>query len=149
MPSPHLLRQLGHAPQIRSQEAGPDAPDLDPILLQLVVPVQHQHVERRLAAAVANRVEVHLLGPPGRLRRRGEVGLACLREVRETGDEDQAGVGRLEQERHEGPGHDVCAGDVHVVGSREAVAEGSFAGEEFEIEGGPLWMSVRVECHGI
>ncbi len=67
----------------------------------------------------------------------------------ETGHEDQAGVGRLEQKRHECPGHDLRAGNVHVVGLDEAVAERDFAGDEFEVEGGPWEMLVRVECHEI
>ena len=67
----------------------------------------------------------------------------------ETGHEDQAGVGRLEQKRHECPGHDLRAGNIHVVGLVEAVAERDFAGEEFDVEGGPWEMLGHVECHGI
>ena len=66
-----------------------------------------------------------------------------------TGHEDQAGVGRLEQKRHECPGHDLRVGNVHVVSLGEAVAERDFAGDEFDIEGGPWGMLVRVECHEI
>jgi hypothetical protein len=93
MPSPHLLYLLRIVSQIRSQEPGRDTPDLHPILLQLMVPVQHHHVECCLAAAVSNRLKVYLLRPSSWLRRRGEIRLACLRDSRETGHEDQAGVG--------------------------------------------------------
>ena len=93
MPGPHLLRLLPHIPQPRSQEPRTDAENLDSILLQLVIPVDHHHVERRLAAAVRNRFEVYLLGPPGRLRRRGEVVLARRRDLGETGHEQEAGFG--------------------------------------------------------
>lgn len=67
----------------------------------------------------------------------------------QTGHEDQTGVDRLEQKRHECLGHDLRAGKVHVVGLVEAVAERDFTGEEFEVEGGPWEMLVRMECHGI
>lgn len=142
MPTPHLHSLLTHVSQVRGQEAGPNTPNLDPILLQLVVPVQHQHVESRLAAAVSDRLEVHLLGPAGRLRRGGEVRFRCLGHVRETGHEEQARVGRLEQKRHECPSHDMGAGDVDVVGLVEAVAERDFAGDEFYVEGGAWEMLV-------
>ena len=59
----------------------------------------------------------------------------------ETGHEEQAGIGRFEQERHERPSHDLRAGDVDVVGLVEAVAERDFAGDEFDVEGGP-WRDV-------
>ena len=138
MASPHLHCFLPHITKVCSKEPGRDTPDLDPILLQLVVPVQHQHVKSRLAAAVTNRLELDLLGPAGRLRRRGEISLACLYLVGETGHEDQAGVGGLEHEGHECPGHDMRASNVHVVGLGEAVAERGSAGDEFEVESGPL-----------
>ena len=124
----HFLRLLRNVSQVRGQEPGRHSPDLDPVLLQLVIPVQHEHVECRLTAAVPNRLEIHLLGPPSRLRRRGEVLLACERQVGETCDEDQAGVSRLEQERHEGPGHDMGAGNVHVVCFCKAVPKRGSAG---------------------
>ena len=144
MRTPHLLGLLRHVSQVRGQEAGPDTPDLDAVRLQLVVPVQHQHVEGRLAAAVSDGLEAHLLGPAGRLRRGGEVRLRCLGHVGETGHEEQAGVGRLEQERHECPSHDLGADDVDVIGLVEAVAERDFAGDEFKVEGGPWEMLVRL-----
>ena len=102
-----------------------------------VVPVQHHHVECRLAAVVYYRLKIHLLGPPGRLRRRGEVRLARQRDVGEAGHEGQAGVGRLEQKRHECPAYHLRASNVHVVGLGEAVAERDFADDEFNVEGGP------------
>ena len=138
MPTPHLLRFLPHIPQVSSKAPRPDTPDFDPILLQFVVPVQHQHVESRLAAAVTNRLEIDLLGPAGRLRRRGEIRLACLGLIGKTGHEDQAGIGGLEQKGHECPGHDLRAGNVHVVGLGEAIAERDSAGEKFDIESSPL-----------
>ena len=149
MTSPHLLHLLRHVSQIRGQEPGPDTPDLHPILLQLVVPVHHHHVECRLAAAVCNRLEIHLLGPPGRLRRRREVRLACQRDLGESGHEDQPWIGRLEQKRHERPGHDLSARNVHVVGLVEAVTQRDLADEEFEVEGGRGGMLGHVECRGI
>lgn len=77
---------------IRSQESRPDTPDLPPIILPLVAPIQRHHVECRLAAAVCNHLGVHLLCPPGWLRRRWVLHLACRRE---TGHEDQAGSAGL------------------------------------------------------
>lgn len=138
MPTAHLLHLGPHVAQIRRQEPRPHAPDPDPVRLELVVPVEHEHVERRLAAAVRDGLEVDRLGPPGRLRRRGEVGPARLGDAGEAGDEDQTGVGRREQERHEGPRQDLRAGDVDVIGFGEAVAEGHPAGDEFRVEGGPF-----------
>lgn len=136
MPSPHLLRLLRHISQPSRQKPRPNAPHLHPILLQLVIPVQHQHIQRRLAAAVSDRLKLDVLGPAGRLRRRGEVRHACLRHLGETGHEDQAGVGGFEQEGHEGPGQDVRAGYVDIVGLVEALAERDVAGDEFEVKGG-------------
>ena len=100
-----------------------------------MIPVQHQHVQRRLAAAVANRFEVQFLRPTRREGRGGEVRFGGLCDVGEAGDEDEARVGGLEEQGHECPGEDVGAGDVDVVGLREAGAEGDFAGEEFDVEG--------------
>lgn len=142
MPTSHLFHLLLHVAQIRRQEPGPHAPDTDPVRLELVVPVEHEHVERRLAAAVRDGLEVDRFGPPGRLRRRGEVGLARLDDAREAGHEDETSVGRREQERHERPRQDLRAGDVHVIGLGEAVAEGHPAGDEFGVEGGPF----RARC---
>lgn len=150
MPTSHLLRFLPHIPQVCSKAPRPDTPDFDPILLQLVVPVQHQHVKSRLAAAIPNRFEVDLLGPASRLRRRGEICLACQCLVGKTGHKDQAGIGGLEQKRHECPGHDLRAGNVHVVGLGETVAERDPAGEKFNIESGPLRaMLLRAESYKI
>lgn len=48
-----LLELLRITTQVRSQEAGADAKSLDAVLTQQPVPVEHHHVERRLAALVA------------------------------------------------------------------------------------------------
>ena len=109
-----------------------------------MVPVQHQHVECRFAATISNRLEAYLLGPPCRLRRRGEVLLACLVDAGQTGHKDQARVVRFQQKRHKCPGHDVRASDVHVVGLGEAVAKRDIAPEEFDVEGGPWDLLFRV-----
>ena len=140
MPAPQLLRLLRNMPQIRRQETRPDGPDLDAILLQLVIPIQHHHIKRRLAAAIADGLKVDFLRPAGGLRRGGEILLARHGHVGEAGHEDEAGVGRLEQEGHEGPGHDLRAGDVHVVGLVKAVAQGGLAGDEFDVKSGAWWM---------
>ena len=141
MPSPNRLGLLRYMSQIRSQEARSHAPDLDPIRFQLVVPVQHHHVQRRFAAAVPDSFKVDFLRPAGGLGRRREVGLAGLRHLGEAGHEDETRVGGFEQEGHECPGEDVSAGDVDIVGFSEGVAERDFAGEEGRVEGGSWEMS--------
>lgn len=48
-----FLESLRITTQVRGQEARADAKSLDAVLMQQPVPVQHHHVERRLAALVA------------------------------------------------------------------------------------------------
>lgn len=102
VPEPHLRLRLGReVAEAGVQHARADGPGLDAVGLELVAPVQHQHVERRLAAAVADGLEVDPLRPAGGLRRRREVRLGRLRDVRQAGHEDQPRLGRPEQQRHE------------------------------------------------
>ncbi len=63
----------------------------------------------------------------------------------ETSHEDQTGVRRLEQERHEGVGHSICTGNVDVVGLVEAVTERHFTGDVLNIKGSSSVVDERVE----
>lgn len=136
----HLLELvLALIPQPRDAEAGADAEDLDAVLLELELPIDHEHAQRSLAAAVADGLELDLLGPAGGLGRRREVALGSGSQLRETSDEDDARIGGLEQQRHKGPGHDVRAGYVDVVGAGEGLAETGLA-ELVVIVKGSTWV---------
>lgn len=114
----HLLELLRHATQVRSQEARADAKRLDAVIMQEPVPVEHHHVERRLAALVAQVGSYVLLGPSGlRLGRPWRVeALGMSRERGQArGDEDEAGGRGLDEKRDEFGRHDVSSGDVDVV----------------------------------
>ena len=104
MPTPHLHRQVPPPPQIRRQPPRPHTPNLDPITLQLMIPIQHQHIQRRLTTSVSNSFEIDLFRPAGGEGRGGEVGFCGFGLVGETGDEDEAGGGGEEEERGEGVG---------------------------------------------
>ena len=121
MLQPHLLCHLPEPAQIRLQHARPNTPHLDPVRLQLVVPIQHQHIQCRLAATISDSFEVELgLGPARGLGWRGKVLLTSLVDGGEAGDEDEARVGGLEEKGDEGVGQNVRASDVDVVGFGEA-----------------------------
>lgn len=49
----------------RDAEARADAEDADAVLAELPAPVEHEHAQRRLGAAVADRLKGHRLGPAG------------------------------------------------------------------------------------
>jgi hypothetical protein len=124
MPQPHLFSHLPRPSQIRLHHPRTNTPDFDPVSLELVVIIQHQHIQRRFAAPVPNGFEGDLLRPPGRLRRGGGVvAAACPVDSGESGYEEESWVCRFEQERNECPGRDVGPGHVHVVSGVEAVAE--------------------------
>ena len=100
-----------------------------------MIPIQHHHVERHFTAAIADRFKVDLLGPSGGLCRGREIGFACASHVGETGNEDQSGVGRLQEKGHECPGQNLGACHVDVICPSEALAQGGFALNEFNVEG--------------
>ena len=56
--------------------------------------------------------------------------------MRETSDEEQTRIGRLQQKRHELPRRDVRASHVGVVGFVEALAQRDVARNKFQIKGG-------------
>ena len=98
MLKPPLLRRVSHSTQVRLQHPRSNTPNLHPIGLQLVLPIQHEHIECALAATVRNGLEICFwFGPASWLWRRGEVLLAGLGDAGEAGDEDEAGVGGLEE----------------------------------------------------
>lgn len=74
----HFLHLLSHPTQIRRQNSRFHTPDFYPIRLELVVPVQHEHVQSSLAAAVSDGLKLDLLRPARWLRRGGEVCLTGL-----------------------------------------------------------------------
>nr|POF02611.1 hypothetical protein CFP56_58243 [Quercus suber] len=121
----HLSGALRIAAEVCRDEAWPNAPDLDAVGLQAKRPIEGEHVERDLGAAVADRLEGGGgLGPAGGLRL-GRVALAAVEggDLRQPGDEEQARVRGPQEQRHEGVGREVRAGDVDVVGAVEAVAQ--------------------------
>lgn len=112
------LELLRHTTQVRGQEARADAKRLDAVLKQQPVPVEHHHVERRLAALVAQVGSHVLLGPSGlRLGRPGRAeALGVGREGGQAGrDEDETRGGGLDEQRGEFGRHHVSSGDVDVV----------------------------------
>lgn len=130
----HLLSQMSRSSQVCLEEARSNCPDpvtrlagehimsatayiLDTIILQPMVPIQHKHIQCRLATSVPNRLKVLLcLRPASRKVDGREVLLASLDLVCQASDEDEARVGGLQEERHQCVGEDVCAGNICVVG---------------------------------
>lgn len=90
MSTAHLNCVLPRIAQTCSKKSGTLSPQFDPILFQLAVPVQHQHVECHLAATVSNGLEVNLLGLSGWLSWRWEILHGCLVDVREAGYKDES-----------------------------------------------------------
>ena len=114
------------------------SPDLDPVVLQLVIPIQHQHVHRRLATPVPDRLErLLLLRPSLRPLGRREVFLRCRGLVGESRDEDEPRIARRrgQEEGGECVGEHVRAGDVDVVGFGEGLAERDPGVDVLEVEG--------------
>lgn len=140
-PRAHLPRLLPETPQIRLQHPRPNPPHLNPIRFQLMIPVQHDDVERRLGGAVADRFHVGPRFGPGagggeEGGRRGPGVGGEGGDHGEAGDEDEAWGWLLEEERHEDVGGDVGAGDVDVVGEVEGGAEGALVAEVGDVEVG-------------
>ena len=104
MPTPYLLRLLPHISQIRRQKPRSYTLYLDPISLQLVIPIHYQYVQRHLAASVSDYFEVELLGIPRGERGCGEIVLGGFCDIGEASYEDQAGIWRFEKEGHKGVG---------------------------------------------
>lgn len=113
-----------------------DGPDLDVVLFQLVVPVEHEHVQGDLAASVGNGLKVDLLGPAGGQGRRREIRRGGLIDGGQARDKDEARVRRLQQQRHHGVGQDVGAGHVDVVGLGEGLSQRDPTGLLMPVEGG-------------
>lgn len=91
-----FLEPLRHPTQVRSQEAWADAKRLDAVLMQQPVPIEHHHVERRLAALIAQVGSHVLLGPSGlRLGRPWWVeALGVSREGGQAGSDEYEAGGR-------------------------------------------------------
>ena len=63
---PHGLSDfLADTAQVSSKHSWADGPDLDVVLFQLVVPVEHEHVQRNFTTSVGNGLKVDRLGPSG------------------------------------------------------------------------------------
>nr|POE77348.1 hypothetical protein CFP56_08995 [Quercus suber] len=125
VPGAHLSGAFRIAAEVCRDEARPNAPDLDAVGLQAKRPIEGEHVERDLGAAVADRLEGGGgLGPAGGLRL-GRRALAAVEggDLRQPGDEEQARVRGPQEQRHEGVGREVRAADIDVVGAVEAVAQ--------------------------
>jgi hypothetical protein len=101
-----------------------------------MIPVQHQHIQRRLAATVRYGFKIHFLGPSCWLGWSGKEFFACHCYLGEPGYKNEARVGGFEEEGDECVCHDVGAGEVDIVGFIERVAEGDFAAGEFTLECG-------------
>jgi hypothetical protein len=95
----------------------------DPVCLQLVVPIQHQHAQCRIAAAIRNCFEVDLLRSACWLQRCLKRSLGCLGHLRKTRKEDQTKIGRHEQKWIECSRHVVGAWNVQIVGFVEALSQ--------------------------
>lgn len=82
------------------------------------MPVQHHHVERRLAALVAQGGIDVLLGPSGLWlgspRREEALGVGC-EGGKAGGDEDEARRGRLDQKRDKFGCNYMSSGDIDVI----------------------------------
>lgn len=59
----HLCDLILHVAEVGGEEAWADSEDLDAVVLELVVPVHHEHVESGLGAAVGDGLKANLLGP--------------------------------------------------------------------------------------
>lgn len=113
---------VGPLTHIRREEPGADAPHLDAIHLQLVVIIQHQHIERGLGAAVPDRLELlHLLGPAALQRPQREILPRGLLEGIESRDKDEPWVAGLQEQRHERPRHYVRTSHVDIIRAGEAL----------------------------
>ena len=133
----HLRNLILHVAKIGGEEAGADTEDFDAISLELVVPVNHKHVEGGLGAAVSDGLEIDLLWPASLERWSWEVGaLVGDGHVGKAGDEEEAWLRALEEKWHEFVAGHVCAGNVGVVGFVEGVTEAHFALDPFHVEGG-------------
>lgn len=112
----HLRRQTAEA---GGEEAGGNGKQLDAVVVQEAVPLAHHHVETRLAGAVS-RVTAELFWPAGARPRVDALedhlvhALRLHEGGRARGDEEEAGVGRLEQEGRKRLRHDVVARHVDV-----------------------------------
>ena len=130
IPGSHLFQSLWISTKVRGQESGTETPRLHAITLKGVLPSQHQHVQRGLAGAVADRHAKSLLRPAGRhlLGKGGgeEVCLGSLEARKTRGHEEKAWHLRgLQQERCKGVRQDVCARDIQVKSPVQRLPEGA------------------------
>lgn len=126
--SPSPPRSLAQVPGLTLNTLTPSS--------ELVVPVQHEHAHRRLAAAVPDRFEADVLGPACWLRWCREVAPGRGRHLRQACDNEDAGATGIQEEGHEFPCHDVCSRHIDVVGLVEAVPQRHFALDKVVVNSG-------------
>lgn len=145
---PQLIRTRRTQP--RRQKPGTDTPHLHAVVLQDPIPIQHHHVQRGLGAPVRDECRRLRLRPAGwRVEVSWRVGVGGAGEGAEPGrDEHEAWVGGGEEERYEGRGHDVGAGDVDVVAGVPTLAHGELARGDRGV-GSPAYREVvNLSGHG-
>lgn len=84
MSTTHLPNLLSQTTQARRQKSWSSTPDLHPIRLELMIPIQHQDIQCRLTTPIPNGLEINLFRPTRRQPRCREVRFSSLGDMGQT-----------------------------------------------------------------